>query len=796
MKSAGRVGLKKSESTPRNPSTKKGGLGKALQRNAQAVRTDRRVKLRQQALQGAADDDVSGLQSVLQTNSLDDFMADAVMAGRKFNSEREHVVLQGMTQGTVQVKAKKFTALQFETLQVPRRPEWDEHTSRDELDISEREAFLDWRRRLAMKEAALGGTGMVCSPFEKNLQVWRQLWRVLERSDVLVQVVDARNPLFYRSEDLEAYVREVGKKQGTHKACMLVVNKSDFLTQAQRQAWARYFTSVGLDFLFFSARASQAVLEHEHQLEAVEDGGASGSGSMARPSQSGKTQLIQNALGGAAPHASGTLARRAPAPAESESESEEEQMGGGFGGLMSSSSSDDDSDGGSDDGSGEDGGGGGGGGGGAGEAAAASAAAPAEVPIVPAPAPAEATVAAASPPAAPQAQVAAAGLPRLRPFGAGAAAAAEQQQQQQDQEDEEEDPLTRVHDADSLHNELLAFHKQGKSAAVLAAEAVEAARCVEYGLPIKKTVVGMVGFPNVGKSSVINVLIGVHSGVHGKGARVSVGANPGHTKHFQTLEISDEVTLCDCPGLVMPLFTSSTDDMICSCVLPVAQLRDYVAPIELLSARIPRHVLNKAYLVACQPGTDELETGVYEQVPARELLQAVAVRRGWMAAGGKGVPDDRRAAIQMLKDYTSGALLFCHPPPELSDFHRDAFLSETFALEGDEEEVGAFGVAGQKQQERGDNLARTVVVGVEPGQSAVTYAELSRRQKKRYTRRGKKGFREEDPYGCNAPEGLEQDMRGKKKDVHLKGHKHEKLRDVDALEIKKQKKPLSMSRNH
>ena len=158
MKSAGRVGLKKSESTPRNPSTKKGGLGKALQRNAQAVRTDRRVKLRQQALQGAADDDVSGLQSVLQTNSLDDFMADAVMAGRKFNSEREHVVLQGMTQGTVQVKAKKFTALQFETLQVPRRPEWDEHTSRDELDISEREAFLDWRRRLAMKEAALGGT--------------------------------------------------------------------------------------------------------------------------------------------------------------------------------------------------------------------------------------------------------------------------------------------------------------------------------------------------------------------------------------------------------------------------------------------------------------------------------------------------------------------------------------------------------------------------------------------------------------------------------------------------------------
>jgi ribosome biogenesis GTPase A len=45
------------------------------------------------------------------------------------------------------------------------------------------------------------------TPFEKNLEVWRQLWRVLERSDAVVQVVDSRDPLFYRSEDLEAYAR-------------------------------------------------------------------------------------------------------------------------------------------------------------------------------------------------------------------------------------------------------------------------------------------------------------------------------------------------------------------------------------------------------------------------------------------------------------------------------------------------------------------------------------------------------------------------------------------------------------
>jgi len=28
---------------------------------------------------------------------------------------------------------------------------------------------------------------LVLTPFEKNLEVWRQLWRVLERSDIVVQ---------------------------------------------------------------------------------------------------------------------------------------------------------------------------------------------------------------------------------------------------------------------------------------------------------------------------------------------------------------------------------------------------------------------------------------------------------------------------------------------------------------------------------------------------------------------------------------------------------------------------------
>jgi len=45
--------------------------------------------------------------------------------------------------------------------------------------------FVSWRRTLARLEEE---EKLVMTPFEKNLEVWRQLWRVLERSDIVVQV--------------------------------------------------------------------------------------------------------------------------------------------------------------------------------------------------------------------------------------------------------------------------------------------------------------------------------------------------------------------------------------------------------------------------------------------------------------------------------------------------------------------------------------------------------------------------------------------------------------------------------
>lgn len=147
--------------------------------------------------------------------------------------------------------------MSFQELRVPRRPAWDASTTAAELNRREKESFLNWRRDLAMLEEA--SENLEVTPFEKNLEVWRQLWHVRERSDVVVQIVDARNPLFYRSKDLDAYAREGEAPRRT----VLVVNKSDFLSDRQRECWGDFFKHEGVTVVFFSAKDAQAEIDEE-----------------------------------------------------------------------------------------------------------------------------------------------------------------------------------------------------------------------------------------------------------------------------------------------------------------------------------------------------------------------------------------------------------------------------------------------------------------------------------------------------------------------------------------------------
>ena len=174
---------------------------------------------------------------------------------------------------------------------------------------------------------------------------------------------------------------------------------------------------------------------------------------------------------------------------------------------------------------------------------------------------------------------------------------------------------------------------------------------------IPQKCIGMVGYPNVGKSSTINALLGEK--------KVAVGITPGKTKHYQTLWINDYVMLCDCPGLVFPNFTSSKAELIANGILSIDQARDYVSPAGLVAQRIPRHILESTYGICIpKPREGELET----RAPSgSELLSSYALMRGFRT-GVFGAPDESRAARIILKDWVSGKLKWCEPPPMTLDY--------------------------------------------------------------------------------------------------------------------------------
>ena len=132
----------------------------------------------------------------------------------------------------------------------------------------------------------------------------------------------------------------------------------------------------------------------------------------------------------------------------------------------------------------------------------------------------------------------------------------------------------------------------------------------------EKVVVGLVGYPNVGKSSTINALTGAK--------KVSVSSTPGKTKHFQTVHLSDRMILCDCPGLVFPNFASTKADLVVNGILPIDQLREHTGPSALVAERIPKEYLESVYGITIVIKSQE--EGGSGTPTAEELLVAYARR--------------------------------------------------------------------------------------------------------------------------------------------------------------------------
>ena len=167
--------------------------------------------------------------------------------------------------------------------------------------------------------------------------------------------------------------------------------------------------------------------------------------------------------------------------------------------------------------------------------------------------------------------------------------------------------------------------------------------------------VGFIGYPNVGKSSIINVLM--------KTKKAGVASMPGRTKHYQTLFLPEEpklnirqksICLVDCPGLIFPSFTSSKADMLVNGIYPIDTLNDIYNPIQIIINRLPSKILCNFYKI--------ILPDIYS---AKQFLQVIAKKRGFYT--GNGLPDEARTAKLVLKDYVSGKLLYCYLRPDYTE---------------------------------------------------------------------------------------------------------------------------------
>nr|XP_039249808.1 large subunit GTPase 1 homolog [Styela clava] len=207
-----------------------------------------------------ADPATLNLKSVTELSSLDEFLETAELAGTEFTAERMNIeyvqpanfgVISSIESRLIEETQEKYK----EKIVIPKRPKWTSETSAEELNVAEKESFLQWRRSLAEIQEQ---EHITLTPYEKNLDFWRQLWRVIERSNLVVQIVDARDPLLYRCKDLENYVKDVDP----NKKNMILINKADLLSQKQREAWAEYFDEQGVIVAFWSA-----TLEAENTIQ-------------------------------------------------------------------------------------------------------------------------------------------------------------------------------------------------------------------------------------------------------------------------------------------------------------------------------------------------------------------------------------------------------------------------------------------------------------------------------------------------------------------------------------------------
>lgn len=170
-----------------------------------------------------------------------------------------------------------------------------------------------------------------------------------------------------------------------------------------------------------------------------------------------------------------------------------------------------------------------------------------------------------------------------------------------------------------------------------------------YKPSARSVTVGVVGFPNVGKSSLINSL---------KRSKVcAVAAQAGHTKELQTVQLERGIRVIDSPGVIFDegdheggASQRQRGSVLLRNVVKVEDIQDPIAVVEEILARTEHEVLRKIYNLPQFSST-------------LEFLTMHALSSGRLLKGG--TPDILAAARQILMDWNHQKIPYFSIPPTI-----------------------------------------------------------------------------------------------------------------------------------
>ena len=147
----------------------------------------------------------------------------------------------------------------------------------------------------------------------------------------------------------------------------------------------------------------------------------------------------------------------------------------------------------------------------------------------------------------------------------------------------------------------------------------------------------MVGIPNVGKSSLINRLIGK--------ASTKTGDRPGVTRGKQWLRIKGDAELLDTPGILPPKFE---DQEVAKRLAYTGAIKDEIMNTELLAYSLCDYLRDNYSDEVC--ARYKLDT--VDGLEGYEVLEKIGKKRGFVVSGGE---IDMERAANMVLDELRGA---------------------------------------------------------------------------------------------------------------------------------------------